>query len=1042
MESKKDSLAALSTRADKIVAAVAVFWTLFIAVLAVWDVQVHRRAATAIAKAGLLEAYQKDVVYRLWASFHGGVYVPVTARTQPNPYLSHIPERDITTNSGRLLTLMNPAYMTRQVQELSEKLYGHKSHITSLNPLRPENQPDEWERKALLAFQNGANEIWDFEPIDGEMYLRFMRPFKVEEGCLRCHVGEGLKIGDVRGGISVSAKWVPYENAIQDQYWRHAMMYSAIWLLGIIGLYMARRGLKSGLSRSVIAEQRLAESEERYRSLCEHMRDAVAVCRAVDDGEDFIFVQVNKAMEDIEKVSRQDIIGKSLQAIFPGTKEFGIFYAFQRVWRTGKPEHFPVSEYRDNRITGWRDNFVYRLPSGEIVAVYSDQTEQKQIEEALKDSERRWQFAVEGSGDGLWDWIVPENKVFYSRQWKAMLGYEEAEIGDGLDEWDKRVHPDDKDRCYADLTKHFQGQTPEYRNEHRLRCKDGTYKWILDRGKVFEWTDDGGPYRIIGTHTDITERKVALEELRRQKERFQVLTENAPFGMMLVQQDGAITYVNPKFTEIFGYELHDIKTGREWFRRAYPNPSYRRGVIKAWLEDRDHAPMGESRPRVFTVTCKDGTEKIIHFRPVKLHSGEDIASCEDVTYQKRAEEERLEMERRLMYTQKLESLGLMAGGIAHDFNNLLQAVMGNLELAQMRMEARAPSRENVKRALDTAHRCVDLSKKMLAYSGRTPFTPKDIDVNHIIEINRHILSSMIPKKAAINLKLSKQVPNISGDADQLYEVLTNLVTNASESLSEGAGDIEIATYVNSFDAEALQFNRLMDNPPPGTYVVLEVRDTGSGMDAETLDHLFDPFFTTKFVGRGLGMSVVMGVVKGHGGAILVDSEPGSGTRVRVLLPSKEDTSSLPAPQTVQEKREPEELPVSAPHGEAEAAILIVDDDELVRGLAAQTVEAMGYRVITATDGEDALRVFAANADAIRCVVLDQSMPRMSGMEVFRALRESDPEVKVILCSGYSEEDTCGDYSAVGLAGFLGKPYELASLQEKVKEVLGAPKHTA
>ncbi len=242
-----------------------------------------------------------------------------------------------------------------------------------------------------------------------------------------------------------------------------------------------------------------------------------------------------------------------------------------------------------------------------------------------------------------------------------------------------------------------------------------------------------------------------------------------------------------------------------------------------------------------------------------------------------------------------------------------------------------------------------------------------------------------------------------------------------------------------FDGDALQANRVITDPEPGSYVVLDVKDTGSGMDEKTLEKLFDPFFSTKFVGRGLGMSVVMGVVKGHGGAILVDSELGRGTRIRVLLPPREHVRESLA-STTAEQPEPLRPAVHGHPAETSGAILIVDDEPAVLDLARQTVEGMGYRVIVARDGEEAIRVFTQHADEIRCVVLDQSMPRMSGMEVFLALKERRPEVKVILCSGYSEEDTCGDHRAVGLAGFLGKPYGLAALQDKVREALERPHH--
>jgi PAS domain S-box-containing protein len=274
--------------------------------------------------------------------------------------------------------------------------------------------------------------------------------------------------------------------------------------------------------RRSFCEETLLENEIRYRSLFENMGNAVAVYRAERDGEDFVFIDFNRAASAIEQVERNEVIGRSVLEVFPGVRQFGLFDVFQRVWRTGNAEHFPVARYEDKRICGWRDNFVYRLPSGEIVAVYSDETERKKAELALQESEERWQFALEGAGDGVWDWNAQTNEVFFSRQWKAMLGYGEDEIGSSLDEWDKRVHPDDHAQCYEDLNRHFRDETSQYSNEHRLLCKDGRYKWILDRGRVMQRTADGNPLRVIGTHTDITDRK-NLEAQLLQSQKMQAL---------------------------------------------------------------------------------------------------------------------------------------------------------------------------------------------------------------------------------------------------------------------------------------------------------------------------------------------------------------------------------------------------------------------------------------------------------------------------------------------------------------------------------------
>ena len=253
----------VGARVDRIFFIIAAFWTLVIVTVFGLNYRDAYSSAVAIAKAGLVESYNKDLVYRRWAAIHGGVYVPITPDSPPSPYLEHIPERDISTPSGKKLTLINPAYMTRQVQELAEKQYGHKGHITSLNPLRPANSPDEWERKVLLAFEQGEKEASSIELLGNEKYFRFMRPFVVEQSCLSCHESQGYKLGDIRGGISVSAPWKPVEEALFGQIWHTIAIFAGIWLIGILGMFGACNVIKRNISERERADEETLEMERK-----------------------------------------------------------------------------------------------------------------------------------------------------------------------------------------------------------------------------------------------------------------------------------------------------------------------------------------------------------------------------------------------------------------------------------------------------------------------------------------------------------------------------------------------------------------------------------------------------------------------------------------------------------------------------------------------------------------------------------------------------------------------------------------------------------
>jgi hypothetical protein len=242
------------------------FWSVVIAVLGTWDYLDTYFEIVGQARSWANESFSKDVNYRRWATLHGGVYVPVTPETPPNPYLSEIPERDISTPSGKKLTLMNPAYMLRQVYELGNSTLGARAHITSLKPIRPENAPDAWEANALQAFERGEKEVSSFDQLGDQTYLRFMRPLLVETGCLKCHAKQGYKVGDIRGGVSVSIPWTSYHELLQSELLSHIVRYSVIWAIGILGLRLGRTRIDSHLSERNRAEDDLRKSEARFRT--------------------------------------------------------------------------------------------------------------------------------------------------------------------------------------------------------------------------------------------------------------------------------------------------------------------------------------------------------------------------------------------------------------------------------------------------------------------------------------------------------------------------------------------------------------------------------------------------------------------------------------------------------------------------------------------------------------------------------------------------------------------------------------------------------
>lgn len=372
--------------------------------------------------------------------------------------------------------------------------------------------------------------------------------------------------------------------------------------------------------------------EERYHGLFQHMRAGVAVYEAVDDGNDFIFKDFNLSAERISKVSRDGLIGKRLLEVFPNMDNFGLLGSLRRVFKTGLAEHLPARFYRDACREGWRDNYIYRLPNGEVVAIYEDVTVTKLIELALRESEARWRFALEGSGDGVWDWDPQTNMVFYSKQWKAMLGYEEHEIGMTVNEWEERAHPDDKAFCIASMERHTSGKAPFFEAELRMRCKDGTYKWIQTRGKVMEWTPDHKPARVLGTHTDITNRKRAEIALKESNDNFLAFFEAVDDIIAAFNTDGSIIYTNPAASQKLGYSPDELKS----MNMLDLHEQNKREQAQKILEDIFKEKRGSC---TFPLITRDGTPVPVETRAwVGKWSGLDCVYCisKDLTREQEA----------------------------------------------------------------------------------------------------------------------------------------------------------------------------------------------------------------------------------------------------------------------------------------------------------------------------------------------------------------------------------------------------------------------
>jgi two-component system cell cycle sensor histidine kinase/response regulator CckA len=430
-------------------------------------------------------------------------------------------------------------------------------------------------------------------------------------------------------------------------------------------------------------------------------------------------------------------------------------------------------------------------------------------------------------------------------------------------------------------------------------------------------------------------------------------------------------------------------------------------------------------------------ERVSHFETTrvrkdgrKIHVSLTISPIRDddgtiigISHVARDITERKYFEEHLRQTQRFESLGMLAGGIANDFNNLLIGVTGHASISAELLPPSSPVQMHLREIILAGQRLSDLTHQLLSYSGRGTLSISPLNLSDVVREIAALIQSSVPKHVQVRLQLDDQLPMIHADVNQMQQIVMNLIINGAEAIpADTEGSVLVTTAVQTVDESYLESVRHPADIHPGEYVMLEVQDTGIGMDSETQARIFDPFFTTKFSGRGLGLAAALGIIQSHRGAIQVYTEPGKGATFKVLLPVAEGKPERPRSSLRVDLR-------------GRGLILVVDDEEVVRRVATSALEMYGYSVITAKDGREAIHIFAQRAGEIDLVILDLVMPRMAGEETFRELRLQRPDVAVILSSGYNDDQARERFHEKSLAGFLRKPYTSVQLGKEVKRVL-------
>ncbi len=764
------------------------------------------------------------------------------------------------------------------------------------------------------------------------------------------------------------------------------------------------------------SREALQQSETQLRAVLDTVGEGVITIDTAST-----IVMVNQEVEKIWGYRPEEIIGKSLTLLMPEPYRKQHAAGLQRYLASGEARVlekrleleglrkdgsvFPLEVYIKETRIGNRLLFT---------AALRDITERKRVYNDLRQSESKFRALAETTSAGIF--------IFQGTQMRYVNAAAERIVGHSRDAllqmnfWEV-IHPDFRERVKSRGLARQKGENVPSRYEVKLLTKSGEEGWVDFTASRIEF--EGNP-AVLGTAVDISGRKRAEEAQKLAEERYRSIFENALEGIFVSTPEGRILAVNPAFARMLGYESPEELTDlvRDVSRQLYVHPQRREELLQELKEKK------EARGFESELLRRDGSRIWISAN-VRAVAGADgrpqrlEGVVQDITEQKQLADQ-------LRQAQKIEAVGQLAGGVAHDFNNLLTAITGYTDFVLEQVEPESQLKGDVEEIKKATERAAALTRQLLAFSRQQMMQPVVLNLNVLVNGMEGMLRRLIGENIELVTVCAPDLAPVKADPHQLEQVILNLVVNARDAMPEG-GRLTIETASAELDDAFVQKHV---GAQPGACVQLAVSDTGAGMDAEVQKHLFEPFFTTKEKGKGtgLGLSTVYGIVKQSGGYISVYSEPGHGSCFKVYLPQAAQPVLKQPAQTVPAKTA----------GGTET-ILLVEDEEAVRGLAAKVLRAKGYAVLEAGDGQEAQAVLKEHKGALDLLLTDVVMPRMGGPELAKSLRGLHRRLKVLFMTGYTDHSAFREGTLPPGTGLIQKPFSPQALAQKVREILDGTK---
>ena len=683
--------------------------------------------------------------------------------------------------------------------------------------------------------------------------------------------------------------------------------------------------------------------------------------------------------------------------------------------------------YEDARLITPRGEMLKYVQEPYAESVVRDISMRKHKESIVYADQHKYQRIIEAIHEGYYEMGLAGHLTFFNRTLANILGMPEQDlIGRNPAElFETDAIAVEMKKLYASLR---DGKISDGLLNWKLKRKDGTTAF-LEVSVSLMFDKEGRRCGFRGLVRDVTERANAEEAFRVAETRYKNLFEEANDIVYTHDFQGKFTSLNKEGERLSGYTNEEASNISVYEIIA---PEYREKALEMTKRRLQGEQVGKYEVEIL---AKDG-----HHIPVEVsarlivHDGKPIGVqgiARDITERRQSEEQRQALERQVQHAQKLEGLGVLAGGIAHDFNNLLVGILGNASLATRRLPKESPVHTYLKRVEKAAQRAAELTNQMLAYSGRGTFVVRPL---HLDKLAREIVELArvgISKKINFQYNFEGTLPPVMGDVSQMHQVMMNVITNAAEAIGEEVGTITVGACLATLAESSLSKVYFHADPTPGDYVRLTVSDTGCGMDAEQKTKIFDPFYSTKFAGRGLGLAALLGIVRGHKGAVSVYSEPGRGTVFKLYFPVlKQEALEKQLPE-VDHSQEEKSLGKWKTKGMA----LIADDEEAVRVFTREVLQRHGLMVVTADDGKEAIELYEKHKSEICVALVDLMMPFVNGQEVLEYIRNDNPDVPIIISSGYSESEILDRFRENPPTNFIQKPYRALALTRVLKMVL-------